>query len=208
MCDQEKLPKTSGLREAAPSYLRVTDSLCVDSSRLVSQPFHHRPEQEAPKVVPGSPLHFHSTPSLKHRSRFPVNCSLFPIKFAFLSKESRSFCRLTSLPPPTAHSTSTRYVLNKPCQESPTSRAVFSDCLLCPEGLCFHLLPLKSCSFLLAQVQCSLSPLSTKLSLLSQTQVTLPCLCANVHDLNFCYGSWHILSVLKVICKYVSSLEA
>lgn len=39
--------------------------------------------------------------------------------------------------------------------------------------------------------------LPMRLSLLSQAQVTLPRLHANVHDLNFCYGSWHILPCIR-----------
>ena len=96
-------------------------------------------------------------------------------------------------------------MLNKLCPNCPTETER-EGLFLCEEGLFFYLFLLKSCSLFLTQVKRNHSPFLVKLSPLFQAKMNLPILHADVHCLNFCYSSEHILPCIKLFASTPSSL--
>lgn len=87
--------KEASCNAAETSGLRISDGLGMDTSPLLSQRFLHTDLNKS-RPRPSFAFPLASLPEIQ--VSFPVTCSLFPIKFTFLRKESRSLCPLTSLP--------------------------------------------------------------------------------------------------------------
>ena len=97
-------------------------------------------------------------------------------------------------------------MLNKPCPSCPTPPELCSH--PAKKGFSSTSFSLKSCSPFLAQVKCNPSPLLVKLSPLSQAKMHLTLLPADVHYLNFCYSSEHILPcIVSYVQVRISPLE-